>query len=133
MEIQKQINEAKIVEADKVKMEQAARAQSNLVKMTKDVKGNQIVTGPAGMTLYTYDKDKKNESYCTGACATKWPPYTVSGNVPSNLPSHLGTFKNDSGATQYAWDGKPLYYYGGDKKVGDVTGDGVGGVWHVAK
>lgn len=27
----------------------------------------------------------------------------------------------------------PLYYWVKDKKPGDVTGDGVNGVWHVAK
>ena len=25
----------------------------------------------------------------------------------------------------------PLYFYAGDKKNGDKTGDGKGGVWHV--
>jgi predicted lipoprotein with Yx(FWY)xxD motif len=29
--------------------------------------------------------------------------------------------------------GKPLYRYAGDAQAGDVNGDGVGGVWHVAK
>lgn len=28
---------------------------------------------------------------------------------------------------------KPLYLWQMDKKPGDVTGDGVGGVWHTAK
>jgi predicted lipoprotein with Yx(FWY)xxD motif len=27
----------------------------------------------------------------------------------------------------------PLYLWQGDKKPGDITGDGVGGVWHLAK
>jgi predicted lipoprotein with Yx(FWY)xxD motif len=33
----------------------------------------------------------------------------------------------------WACDGKPLYTFVQDKKAGDVTGDMVGGVWHVAK
>ena len=33
----------------------------------------------------------------------------------------------------WAYDGKPLYYFVKDTKAGDVTGEGVGGVWHVAK
>jgi predicted lipoprotein with Yx(FWY)xxD motif len=34
---------------------------------------------------------------------------------------------------QWAYNGRPLYLWQKDKKPGDVTGDGVGGVWHVAK
>ena len=33
----------------------------------------------------------------------------------------------------WAYDGMPLYYWVKDKKPGDVTGDGVGSVWHVVK
>ncbi|TIX38252.1 MAG: hypothetical protein E5V36_22130, partial [Mesorhizobium sp.] len=33
----------------------------------------------------------------------------------------------------WAYEGKPLYTFIKDKKAGDVTGEGVGGVWHIAK
>jgi predicted lipoprotein with Yx(FWY)xxD motif len=33
----------------------------------------------------------------------------------------------------WAYGGKPLYTFAGDKKSGDMNGDGVGQVWHVAK
>ena len=36
------------------------------------------------------------------------------------------------GTMQWAYDGKPLYLWKKDTKPGDMTGDGVGGVWHVA-
>jgi len=39
--------------------------------------------------------------------------------------------KRKDGAEQWAYDGKPLYFYKGDVKKGDKTGDGLGGVWHV--
>jgi predicted lipoprotein with Yx(FWY)xxD motif len=32
---------------------------------------------------------------------------------------------------QWAYDGKPLYYYDDDKKPGDKTGDMKNKVWHV--
>lgn len=35
------------------------------------------------------------------------------------------------GTMQWAYEGKPLYLWTKDTKPGDVTGDGVGGVWHV--
>jgi predicted lipoprotein with Yx(FWY)xxD motif len=33
----------------------------------------------------------------------------------------------------WAYEGKPLYTYSKDKKPGDATGEGVGGVWRAAK
>jgi predicted lipoprotein with Yx(FWY)xxD motif len=41
--------------------------------------------------------------------------------------------KRKDGSEQWAKDGMPLYYWMKDKKAGDVTGDGVNGVWQVAK
>ncbi|MNL56314.1 Secreted repeat [compost metagenome] len=37
------------------------------------------------------------------------------------------------GAKQWAKDGMPLYFWIKDEKMGDATGDGVRGVWDVAK
>jgi predicted lipoprotein with Yx(FWY)xxD motif len=34
---------------------------------------------------------------------------------------------------QWAANGKPLYFYTPDVKIGDQLGDNVGTVWHVAK
>jgi predicted lipoprotein with Yx(FWY)xxD motif len=39
----------------------------------------------------------------------------------------------DSGKSQWAYKGKPLYFWVKDQKPGDKTGDGVNGVWHAAK
>ena len=32
----------------------------------------------------------------------------------------------------WAYKGWPLYYWFKDTMAGDITGDGVGGVWHLA-
>jgi predicted lipoprotein with Yx(FWY)xxD motif len=37
------------------------------------------------------------------------------------------------GTYQVANNGMPLYRWQGDKSPGDTTGNGVGGVWSVAK
>jgi predicted lipoprotein with Yx(FWY)xxD motif len=37
------------------------------------------------------------------------------------------------GSKMWAYKGKPLYLYVNDKAKGDVVGDGVGGIWHLAK
>jgi len=37
-------------------------------------KGRYLTDGK-GMALYTYDKDTKDKSNCTGVCLTNWPPF----------------------------------------------------------
>ena len=44
----------------------------------------------------------------------------------------FGTVKRDDGTTQVTYAGAPIYYFAKDTKAGDVTGQGVGGVWFVA-
>jgi predicted lipoprotein with Yx(FWY)xxD motif len=39
----------------------------------------------------------------------------------------------DDGKKQWAFKGKPLYYWAKDTKPGDKTGDGFNKVWQVAK
>ena len=40
----------------------------------------------------------------------------------------------DDGSKQWAYKGKPLYYFKNDAKAGDTVGDGKGNnVWHIAK
>ena len=41
----------------------------------------------------------------------------------------FGTVKRDDGTTQVTYAGAPIYYFAKDTKAGDVTGQGVGGVW----
>lgn len=48
-------------------------------------------------------------------------------------PTNVTTFKRYDGTSQYAYKGHALYHYSGDKKSTDITGDGIGGTWHVAK
>jgi predicted lipoprotein with Yx(FWY)xxD motif len=102
-----------------------AHAQDKPVKSA-----NGIVVSPSGMTLYTFDKDSKGKSNCSGQCAAKWPPFTV-GTAPKS--NEYSTVKRDDGTAQLAYDGKPLYLYTGDSKPGDRNGDNVNGVWHVVK
>lgn len=112
----------------------SASVASNAVFMVQNspTKGNYL-TDPKGMTLYTYDKDTNGVSNCYSACATTWPPYLQTGATSSALPTNISTTKRTDDTVQYTWNGKPLYYYVKDTKPGDITGDGVGGVWHVAK
>lgn len=90
-----------------------------------------ILTNPAGMTLYTFDKDPAGKSVCNGDCAKRWPPLLAgAGDKPSGDYSII---TRDDGSRQWAYKGKPLYLWINDRKPGDTTGDGVNNVWHVAK
>lgn len=86
-----------------------------------------FLTGPNGMTLYTHAGDGPTSSTCTGGCATAWPPLTTSGQptAGAGVTGPLGTLTRADGVTQVTYSGLPLYYWQGDAKPGDVTGDGV--------
>ena len=92
-----------------------------------------MLTGSNGMTLYTFDKDAagSGKSVCNGPCATNWPPlFAMDGDTASGDCSSVA---RDDGKKQWAFKGKPLYFWIKDQKAGDKTGDGVNGVWRVAK
>ena len=90
-----------------------------------------MIMDSKGMTLYIFDKDQGGVSACYDACATKWPPYL--GKADDKLTEGWTLVDRTDGTKQWAYDGKPMYYFAGDKKVGDMMGDGMGGVWHVIK
>ncbi|QFY60541.1 hypothetical protein FZ934_08935 [Rhizobium grahamii] len=100
------------------------------VKVMDSAKGK-VLTGDNGMTLYTFKKDSKGVSNCYGDCAKNWPPLMAASGAKAEGAYSLVDRKD--GSKQWAKDGMPLYYWVKDKKMGDVTGDGVGGNWDVAK
>ena len=91
------------------------------------------LTNPAGMTLYVFDKDvaSSGKSACNGDCAVKWPPLTAAAGAYAG--GDYGVIARDDGARQWSYKGKPLYLWFKDQKPGDMTGDNVNNVWHVAK
>jgi predicted lipoprotein with Yx(FWY)xxD motif len=93
--------------------------------------GGKVLADPKGMTLYTFDKDADGKSACNGPCATNWPPLKASAGAKTT--DSYTVIKRDDGAMQWAYKGKPLYTWKDDKKAGDITGDGVNKVWHIAK
>ncbi len=92
-----------------------------------------ILTNPAGMTLYTFDKDAagSGKSVCNGPCAANWPPVAATA-VDVGL-GDWSVIARDDGSKQWAYKGKPLYTWIKDAKPGDKTGDGFNNAWRVAK
>jgi predicted lipoprotein with Yx(FWY)xxD motif len=92
---------------------------------------NGVFVGPNGMTLYTFDKDPLGRSVCYAKCAADWPPLMVTGGPPPTPEWTIVT--RDDGGRQWAYRGKPLYYWVKDARPGDRTGDGVGNAWRLAR
>lgn len=94
---------------------------------------NGMIVGSSGMTLYTFDKDAANsgKSVCNGPCATNWPPLFASDS--DRVSADWSIITRDDGKKQWAYRGKPLYFWIKDQKPGDRTGDGVNNAWRVAK
>jgi predicted lipoprotein with Yx(FWY)xxD motif len=88
-----------------------------------------LVAGSNGMTVYTFTKDTagSGSSACTAGCLTKWPAVTVAaGTAPTAGDGVMGTVatitRPDDGSLQVTYNGLPLYFFAGDKAVGDTNG-----------
>jgi predicted lipoprotein with Yx(FWY)xxD motif len=92
-----------------------------------------------GFVLYGFTRDQRR-SACYGACARAWPPYFAPKGelrVGAGLKrSLLGTVKRTNGRRQVTYAGKPLYYYVGDTRPGQILCQNVvefGGRWLILK
>ncbi|HWC86419.1 MAG TPA: hypothetical protein VG388_07765 [Solirubrobacteraceae bacterium] len=96
-----------------------------------------ILVDSRGRTLYLFAADKSTMSTCSGACASLWPPLTVSGTPGAGTgvtASLLGTSRRGDGTTEVTYAGHPLYYYAGDGAPGQTTGQDIsqfGAKWYV--
>ena len=99
---------------------------------TVDIGGQPVLTDADGMTLYIFDKDTAGDgkSVCNGDCAVKWPPLMAAEDAQDEGDFTVVT--RDDGSKMWAHEGMPLYYWYEDTEPGDTSGDGVGGVWHLA-
>lgn len=87
-----------------------------------------------GRALYLYDGDTAGSgtSRCTGDCASNWPPYLSGTTTRTDLPANITIITRQDRSQQFAWKGKPLYYFIGDSGSGQPTGDEVNG-FHLAR
>ena len=92
-----------------------------------------VLVGANGMTLYTFDKDAagSGKSVCNGPCAQNWPPLAATAGAAAS--GDWVAIARDDGSKQWAYKGKPMYFWAKDQKPGDRTGDGVNGTWHLSK
>jgi predicted lipoprotein with Yx(FWY)xxD motif len=97
-----------------------------------------VVFDGRGFVLYVFTKDRR-VSACGGACAKAWPPYVVRGGVRAGLgvkASLLGTVRRANGSRQVTYAGRPLYFYVGDRKPGQIlcqNASEFGGLWLIVR
>ena len=110
-------------------------SENYTVKLAYNEKVGLYLVDWKGRTLYFFAKDYNGSSACYGECANHWPIFYVENLKPGPglNPDDFGVITRKDGSKQITYKGWPLYYYAGDAKPGDINGDGVKGVWFVAK
>ena len=113
----------------------AATSGATVQSVTNAALGTKIIVSSRGFTLYHLTSEKKGTIACSGACRKTWPPLLVTGSAKPGAgagvtASKLGTIKRPDGGVQVTYDGYALYLYSGDKRSGQVGGQGSGGAWY---
>jgi predicted lipoprotein with Yx(FWY)xxD motif len=116
-------------------------SSATTVKVASSSLGS-ILTDTRGTTLYYYTADPKSHSTCSGQCAVNWLPLLQPNfgllEAPSGSPTgaglsgRLATTARSDGGRQVTYNDRPLYTFSGDKKPGDLAGQGIGGLWFAA-
>jgi predicted lipoprotein with Yx(FWY)xxD motif len=111
-----------------------------LVNLSTSPTLGSYLTDNVGSTLYFFAMDSNGANNCTGGCTTNWPVFNVTGLTadklaPGLLLTDFSTVSTPNGM-QVTYKGWPLYYYapaGVREAANTTTGDGVNGLWFVAK
>jgi predicted lipoprotein with Yx(FWY)xxD motif len=100
---------------------------------TGQTKLGSVLVDANGMTLYGYTKDTNGMSNCNGACATAWPPVTVSSaTLPAGYDAKVFSVVTRADGSHQLRAGKwPLYRFASDAQSGDTNGQGVNGFFVV--
>jgi predicted lipoprotein with Yx(FWY)xxD motif len=117
----------------------AAAAQRGASVTVKHSRFGEILFDGRGHALYAFTRDPRGHSVCTGACARAWPPFVVKSGPRAGAgvaARRIGTTRRPDGGVQLTYAGRPLYYYVGDRRPGQILCQNVsefGGVWRVVR
>jgi predicted lipoprotein with Yx(FWY)xxD motif len=94
-----------------------------------------ILADGNGNTLYFFSLDADGKSACTAGCLAVWPvSYNAGITLGTGLAaSDFSSITRSDGSKQTTYKGWPLYTFSGDSAPGATNGDGIQGVWFVAK
>jgi len=82
-----------------------------------------------GQALYVRQRDRMNQSGCYGDCARQWPPYLAYGNARTH--GQWSIINRRDGTRQWAYAGRPIYMWSGDRGQGQIGGHRHDGTWSV--
>jgi len=113
--------------------DQTGAAGSNpLTVATSEGIDGSYVTDSAGTSLYFLEGDADG-SKCVDECAQTWPPFLVTGALPSDTPgldaAMVAVVTRPDGTTQVSYNGHPLYRYSADSGADSTSGHGVEDQW----
>ncbi|HVQ17429.1 MAG TPA: hypothetical protein VMT27_00175 [Actinomycetes bacterium] len=95
-----------------------------------------VMVDAQGRTLYMLTSDSRNQSNCSAACLTYWPPVPAPASGQPSSPqisAKVGETNTTTGLKMLTVGGWPVYTYVSDQAAGDVTGEGIatfGGTWY---
>jgi predicted lipoprotein with Yx(FWY)xxD motif len=121
-------------------LQAADNAQASATLTVRSTKYGRILSDDRGRALYAFTRDRRGgRSQCYGACAKAWPVYFAKGRLLAGKgvrQSLISTTRRRDGRRQVVYNGRPLYYYIGDKSPGQVLCQNVdefGGTWLVLR
>src|ERR671936_146834 len=116
-----------------------SRGTADPTLTVKSSRFGRVLFDARGRVLYGFTRDTKRRSACYGACAKAWPVYFAKGGLTAGRGvkrSLLGTTKRRDGRRQVTYAGRPLYFYVGDRRPGQILCQNVsefGGKWLVVR
>ncbi len=108
-----------------------ADSHGNDLVHARKFKGETYTMNQSHMSLYTYDRDQAGVSNCYDDCAANWPPALLQAGA--ELGENYTLIPRSDGTMQIAYKNKPLYLWSNDRNIGDMGGDGIGGVWRLSR
>ena len=116
-------------------------AQTRPTLIVRDSRYGRVIFDGRGYALYAFTRDRRGgPSRCYGACAAAWPVYFGRGTLRAGKgvkQSLLGTVRRRDGRRQVTYNGRPLYYYVGERGRPGVilcqNVDEFGGLWLVVR
>lgn len=105
------------------------------IQLVNDGTFGNYLADAEGRTLYFFTKDADGASTCEGGCEAAWPVFNADDlTVGEGLEvADFGSITRPDGSKQTTFKGWPLYRFASDANAGDISGDGSGDVWFVAK
>ncbi|PHN01606.1 hypothetical protein [Flavilitoribacter nigricans] len=113
-----------------------------LIKLVSNAEFGDILVDQDNQSMYFFAGDVDGQSNCNGGCADKWK--AVTGDLYDLevgyglVKGDFGTITRTDGQKQITYKGWPLYYLSPEsdsvlENPGQTLGDGLGGVFHIAK